>query len=49
MPLFLVAFGLLRYSRQIENQRSAVRTVLSLAGHVAAELRLCAPPDSSSA
>ena len=38
VPLFLVAFGLLRFAPQLGNQRAAVRLVLGLAQYVAQAL-----------
>jgi hypothetical protein len=40
VPLFLVAFGLLRFAPQLGNQRAAVQSVLALAQHVARALAL---------
>src|SRR5436190_19418209 len=36
IPLFFVAFGLLRFAPQLGNQQAAMRFVLSLARHIAA-------------
>ncbi len=39
IPLFFVAFGLLRFYRQLGNQRAAIRTVLELATYLGSRLK----------